>query len=622
MWIDPAHQAAELEAAYSEVEQLRRFTGPPQEFWPRLTAVFARMTSAVRTVILLAEPGSGNGFRRLGEWTAPGESIPGAAIFQESWTRLVTSCGRTGSACETVAEPGPGLGRDRFIAVALPWSGANSGCAALFYLRHASDRQTEEALLRARLASDLPSAYQISLDRASTQRHLSQLQLVLEVLAEVNPEHRFATAAAALCNAIATRFHLDRVALGWSERDRMRIRAISRTEKFDPRVTWVEGMESLMEENREQDVEILWPPPEEQSAISRDHETFARTHAIGGLATIPIRLDHGPIAVLALERQGQPFQVAELLPFRAIADQLARRLDGLHDADRSWPIRMASALRKSLAWCVGTEHTWPKVGIIGFLVASLVLLVPTVPYRVRGTFILRSSEVSIASAPFDGFIQKVDIRPGDAASSGTELLRLNTDQLELDEAAAVAELSRHVHEAERHRANHSLAEMRIAEASAEEARARLNLVRYRLGTASIRAQFAGVIIEGDQRQRIGAAVRQGEELFRLARIDSLYVEAEVSERDIQDIQESGTGEIAFLSRPKLKFPVEIRRIEAAASPKEHDNVYRIRCAFQGPIEPWWRPGMSGSCRLVASRRTLFWILTHRTVDFLRMSIWI
>ncbi len=621
MWIDSSHSMGELESAYSEVEQLRRFTGPPQEFWPRLTAMFARMTSSVRAVVLLTEPGAGNGFRRLGEWVAPGESIPGGAVFQESWVRLFTACTRDGSACETVAEPRPGLGRDRMIGISLPWSGAHNGCAVLLYLRHASDRQTEEAMLRARLASDLPSAYQVSLDRAAMQRHLSQLQLVLEVLADVNSERRFAGAGIALCNAIATRFHLDRVALGWSERGRIRICAISRTEKFDPRVTWVEGMESLMEENREQDVEILWPAPDDQSAISRDHETFARAHAISGLATIPIRLDHVPIAVLALERQGPPFQVAELLPFRAIADQLAPRLEALHVSDRGWPIRMASSLRRSLAWCFGTEHTWQKLGAIGILTAALVLFVPTVPYRVRGTFILRSTEVSIASAPFDGFIQNVDIRPGDSTAAGTELLRLNTDQLELDEAAAAAELSRHIHEAERHRANHSLAEMRIAEAYAEEARARLNLVRYRLGTASIRAQFAGVVIEGDQRQRIGAAVRQGEELFRLARIDSLYVEAEVSERDIHDLQESGTGEIAFLSRPRLKFPVKINRIEAAASPKEHDNVYRIRCAIQGPIEGWWRPGMSGSCRLIASRRTLFWILTHRTVDFLRMSIW-
>jgi len=36
---------------------------------------------------------------------------------------------------------------------------------------------------------------------------------------------------------------------------------------------------------------------------------------------------------------------------------------------------------------------------------------------------------------------------------------------------------------------------------------------------------------------------------------------------------------------------------------------------------WWRPGMTGLCKLSTEKRTLFWILTHRTVDFLRMKLW-
>ena len=34
-----------------------------------------------------------------------------------------------------------------------------------------------------------------------------------------------------------------------------------------------------------------------------------------------------------------------------------------------------------------------------------------------------------------------------------------------------------------------------------------------------------------------------------------------------------------------------------------------------------RPGMSGLCKLNVEKRTLLWILTHRTVDFLRLWLW-
>jgi len=50
-------------------------------------------------------------------------------------------------------------------------------------------------------------------------------------------------------------------------------------------------------------------------------------------------------------------------------------------------------------------------------------------------------------------------------------------------------------------------------------------------------------------------------------------------------------------------------------------VFLVRCEFQKGVEKWWRPGMSGLCKLNVGRRTLWWILTHRTVDFLRMKLW-
>ncbi len=51
------------------------------------------------------------------------------------------------------------------------------------------------------------------------------------------------------------------------------------------------------------------------------------------------------------------------------------------------------------------------------------------------------------------------------------------------------------------------------------------------------------------------------------------------------------------------------------------NVFLVRCAFEGAAPEWWRPGMSGLVKLNVEKRTLFWIVTHRTTDFLRMKLW-
>jgi hypothetical protein len=167
----------------------------------------------------------------------------------------------------------------------------------------------------------------------------------------------------------------------------------------------------------------------------------------------------------------------------------------------------------------------------------------------------------------------------------------------------------------------ALAEMRIAEAMAEEATARLGTVRYRLAHATIRSPFAGVVVEGDLREHLGAPVKTAEVMLKVARIDTLYVEAEINERDIHEILGRTSGEIAFVSQPKLKFPVRIQTVEQAAMPKTEANVFLVRCQLEHAIESWWRPGMSGVCKLNVEKRSLLWILTHRTIDFLRLKLW-
>ena len=128
-------------------------------------------------------------------------------------------------------------------------------------------------------------------------------------------------------------------------------------------------------------------------------------------------------------------------------------------------------------------------------------------------------------------------------------------------------------------------------------------------------------MEGDQRERIGAPVKQGDLLFKVAKTSRLYVEADVSERDIHEVRTGATGEIAFASQPKLKFSVGVVRIQAAGEPKETGNIFPVREAFVGTPAPWWRPGMSGVAKINVGKRRLIWVLTHRTIDYLRLLLW-
>ena len=110
--------------------------------------------------------------------------------------------------------------------------------------------------------------------------------------------------------------------------------------------------------------------------------------------------------------------------------------------------------------------------------------------------------------------------------------------------------------------------------------------------------------------------------MKFSRLDGLYVGIELEERDIDLLDGSGEGQIAFASRPDLKFPIEIERIEPSAQAGQGSNFFVIRAEMVETDAEWLRPGMTGVAKLDAGERTLAWRATHRLVDFLRMFFWI
>ena len=109
--------------------------------------------------------------------------------------------------------------------------------------------------------------------------------------------------------------------------------------------------------------------------------------------------------------------------------------------------------------------------------------------------------------------------------------------------------------------------------------------------------------------------------FKVAKIENMYAVLDVDERDVHEIGLGMTGEIAFVSRPELKFPIAVDLLEPVALTKEEGNVFPVRCRFTGEVEAWWRPGMSGIAKIDVGKRNILWIFTHRTVDFFRLFLW-
>lgn len=612
--------AEELAKAMAELAELRRSTATPKEFWPRLLAALARISGASRGTLLVKDAGSGT-WKIIGDWSPDGGPSRLSSVFAARLESIASAGEASGDTVMSLDEAAP-RGASHFAVGIRQRLLAHQTCVIAFLLSEMSEAAAREVLGRLQLVADVPCSWQEFQAGQQSKADITSFANALDLMAAVNVETRFLAAALALANGLATRLACDRVSLGWLSGGYVRLKAISRTEKFNRQMSAAQSLEAAMDECLDQDEEILWPAPGEgTNTVTRDHEKFSREQNIPHLCSLPLRVDGQPAAVLTCERAAAPFTALEVQQLRLCCDQATRRLADLQRRDRWVGARFAAWSKEQCAVLVGPRHTWAKVTALLVVVLLAVLFFVRVPYRVEGNFVLKSDEVQFRTAPFDGFLEQVFVRPGDAVKAGVPLIKLATRELELEESAALADLSRFQREAEKARATNGLADMRVALALADQSKARLDLVRHRLDQATLKAPFDGVVVEGDLRERLAAPVKQGDALMRVARLENLYVEADVSERDVHEILKTRRGEIAFMSQPKLKFPIRIVKIEPAAFPRAEGNVFLVRCEFEQGVESWWRPGMSGLCKLNVEERTLWWILTHRTVDFLRMKLW-
>jgi len=621
--------------ATARIDELRAFAGPPNEFWPAYLEALAALGGGADAAALAipaeapgtAAPVEAEGapsprWRTAWEWSGRAVPVDRLHVFRNC-IRLAAEAGlrRGGLALDALTGIERAAAGDGWLAaIRLETAGEGSAVAVLL-LPPVARAMAEEAVRRLRLVSDVPRAYGLGGQLVAAKREMETVSSVLDLVTLLDAETEFAAAAMTLCNELAARHQCQRVSLAWKRGPYLRVQAVSHLEKFEERMTVIQQLEAAMEEAVDQDTEIVVPPAPETSLILRDHLHYAAEQKPGNLATVPLRAGAVAIGALTCERAEVPFSDHELRHLRLIADHAARRLEVLERGAAWVGDRWLRALRTRLKKFFGVEHTLTKAAAV---IGALVLLWSVfgrLDYHVAAGFSLRGTETAVISAPFEGFLGDVKVQKGDTVVAGQVLATLDRTELALELSAAQADQTRFEREVQQTRSDRKLGEMQVAEARAAQAKAKLEILQLHLAQGEIRAPFDGVIVEGDLRERIGAPLKQGDALYRVARLDKMYAELMVREDDVRDVAKGAAGELAFASKPGNRFAVKVERIEPMAVARPEGNMFIVRCDLSTRNEPWWRPGMSGAARLEAGRHAPLWIATHRTLDYLRMRWW-
>ena len=601
--------------------ELGTFDGDAELFWPAyLEAVGTAL--AARRMLVLALVGD-QPWQAWSQWPAAAQEVAGDAAqalglasraLQASplWEDRLAP-GATGDALAIRLPTSPVPQADATVLVVWVGPGVGGRTALLALAALAAD--VTERWAHSRQTPAVPQA-------AASPEMAERLYEILQLSIGLADETRFMRAALSLCNDLAVRFRSDRVSLGWVQGPYVRLVAMSHVENFDRRASASRELEDAMEECWKQDAELAWPAPDDGTQVLRAHEIYARGQGSGHLLSVPLRTSGGVVAVLMLDRRAAAFAAEETFELRLLCESAARPLSQLRETDRWFGARLASRLSRWRTELIGPRHVAWKLAGAG--VATLVAILAFVPwtYWIDTTLTLRGKDVLFVPAPFDGFLREVNVEVGDVVQPGAVMVTLDTRELVLEESMAVADELRMRREVEKSQAVRQFGDMQISLARQQQSASKLELIRHQLKHAQIKAPFAGVVVEGELKKNLGAPVRKGDMLLKLASTGQMVLELEVDQADVHEVAPGMQGEFALVGRPDQRYPIVVERIDPVATQREGRNVFVARARTDAALQAWWRPGMGGAARLDAGPRSLLWIMTHRTVRFIRQALWI
>lgn len=508
---------------------------------------------------------------------------------------------------------------------------SNPVLTAVFDIPAREKSQLNELLLRLRLVGDLaagPQAGDVSVlpEKIQPNCALSYDKLLdtLELMADVMTESHFGAASLTLVNSLASYLGSAQVVLGWYDRSYIKVAAISHVGRFNIKTEQTRLVENACEEAFYLERTLVYPVSENSGDTLLAHRKLHQSLGQSRIHSISLRNGSRQCqAVLLIVEQDVPVDESALQAIETSLGLLMPWLTERYSHDRWWGAKLYDWNSSQLGRLLGPEHAWQKTASLITAAALLYVCVASLAFRLEAGAVMVTDHTRLISAPFDGYIDRAFSGSGDEVESGKILARLDMKELFLKEAEIRAQMRSIKADADKAYAGNNLSDVEIARARLAQAQARLEQILQQRNQAEIKAPFSGVIVEGEQKDLLGAPVRKGDHLFRIARIEDLYGQLELNERLIRFLEPDAEGELVLLAQPDKRIPFKVTGIVPMAQVKgQQGNHFIVKVVFTQKPEKWWRPGMSGVARIDAGRRPIIWLWTYRFFDTLRMRLWL
>ncbi len=468
----------------------------------------------------------------------------------------------------------------------------------------------------------IPLSRALATHRGATARSAASL----DVLALAGEHRRLQAVSIAVVNDLANRLGCDRVSIGFARSNGfIRIRAISHSATFPRRSRLIQALANAMEEAVDQNRTVVLPEP-----VSNDKVTTVCHRALldevrvkdSCFATVVLSTQgEQPIGALLFERHRyDPFDAETLQLAEAISILLAPLLAFQLDAERLVSGRLAHTIGDSVRALTGPRRPSLKIGLAAIVAAVLAVTLLPGEHRLTAKAVLEGEVQRAAVAPFDGYIRTAPRRAGDIVQAGELLAKLDDKDLILDQLKWRAELEKLTQKHREALAKHDRIPLALLVHQIRQAESQFALANEKLTRTRIEAPVSGLVVSGDLTQMLGSPVERGKVLFEVAPLDHYRLIIFLDERDIRFIAVGQVGSVILSGSPADALSFEITKVTPVAVPEDGRNTFRIEARPAKTNVPL-KPGLEGIAKVDVGSRSLLWIWTHSTLDWLRLFIW-
>ncbi len=440
----------------------------------------------------------------------------------------------------------------------------------------------------------------------------------VEALGEVLHATDLNAALTAAATHLAQTYQLDRVFIARGQPGSLKVCAISHNVRFDGRSNLIKQVECALEESLCAQSVASGPDPV-QPAIAE----VKASQDMGELIALPLgnNDDRAAAAMLIENDSSAGFTDQQITAFNSFANLMGPAIHLREKAEQTVMSRLFRDVREFFEVVVGPQFLPLKIALSGLFLMIFVLAVSDGDYEVVAPATLEGRTQRSIVAPFAGYVKEQTAKAGDHVTEGQVVAELDARELELESKRLLSERGKLEKQYNQALAILDQVEVKIYASQLAQVDVQLDLIRVRTTRTQLTAPMSGIIIRGDLSRSLGAAVERGDVLFEIAPLDDYRLVIDVPESRIIALEPGQSGYLVLKAFPDRKTGFRIEQISGAIEQPDGLITFSVIAAITADNIDKLRPGMSGVARVNAGERSMLWIQSHETVDWIRLALW-